>query len=188
MSLYMNKNETKRNHKESASIYISTYQQVLKLKSEKKQLKFLKAMFEYEFDGTEIPEELLNDGMIELIWMSAKPLIDSRIKNYLNGRKGGAPEGNKNASKKGKTTQKQPKNNRQTTQKQPKDKEKGKEKDNDNVNYPSPTEPTLDGGSLSKVLEEDNYYDDDYDPAEWEVDENGNWLWTQEIEEGDADV
>lgn len=163
----MNENETKQYHKESAGIYISTYQQILKIKSEKKQLKFLKAMFEYEFDGTEIPEDLLSDGMIELIWMSAKPLIDSRVKNYLNGRKGGAPEGNKNASKKGKnnpkTTQKQPKNNPQTTQKQPKDKEKDKENDNDNVNYHSPTESALGGDSLSNEVVEEQEDDWDWD-------------------------
>lgn len=150
-------------HKDSASIYRSSYYQILKIKSEKKQLRFLKAIFEYEFDGTEIPEDLLKDGMIELIWMSIQPLIDNRVKNYRNGCKGGAPSGNKNAIKQPKnnpkSTHKQPKNNR----KQPKDKEKDKENDNDNVNYHSPTESALGGDSLSNEVVEEQEDDWDWD-------------------------
>ena len=65
------------------------------------------------------------------LWLSLKPTIDSSIKKYIqsveNGKKGGAPKGNNNASK-------QPKNNQKLTKEQPTinlDKDKDKDKDID---------------------------------------------------------
>ncbi len=67
----------------------------------------------------------------KMFWKLVKPVLDKQWTNFINGKNGGAPEGNNNASK-------QPKNNRKTTEKQPtpsKDKEKDKEKDKDKENF-----------------------------------------------------
>lgn len=85
------------------------------------------AMTDYAFDNIE--PNLTGPSMG--LWLSLKPTIDSSIKKYIqsveNGKKGGAPEGNKNAKK-------QPKNNPQTTEEQPTinlDKDKDKDIDKD---------------------------------------------------------
>lgn len=172
--------------KETAVVFVNQLE-LIKTLPKNQQLEFLYALFDYEIYGIEPKSSLFaKNKIMEAIWLMAKPLIDKRVKrteiSRENGRKGGAPLGNQNA-KKSKTTKKQPKNNQETT-KNKLYKYKKKDKDKDKY-YPSSSEPHLDGVSESKVLEEDNYYDDDYDLAEWEVDEDGNWLWTKE-EEGDA--
>ena len=87
--------------------------------------------------------ELPDDPLVELAFKYAnrdRERMDyQRDRNSENGRKGGAPIGNKNASK-------QPKNNRKTTEKQPKssenkpkDKDKDKYKDKENIIIPTPS-------------------------------------------------
>lgn len=88
-----------------------------------------------------------SNRMVNVAWNSVKNQVDRMNEKYLkhieNGKKGGAPKGNKNSTKQPnnnqtttqeqpKTTEQQPKNNRQTTYKD-KDKDKDKEKDKDAV-------------------------------------------------------
>lgn len=80
-------------------------------------LRALEMYMDYAFDGTE-PNLTGEPLVMKLFWKAAKPLIDANNRNYINGCKGGAPMGNNNAKKQPKTTQKQPKANRKTTQKQ----------------------------------------------------------------------
>lgn len=94
----MNENEAK---KKSATILQSQYEAIKKL-SEKKQIIMFHALFDYEIYGIEPDFEKFND-VLNTIWELTKPLIDNRIlksaKLSENGKKGGAPRGNKNASK-----------------------------------------------------------------------------------------
>lgn len=85
------------------------------------------AICNYTLNGTETP---LNQPLSPVVWTLIKPQLDANIRRYENGKKGGAPIGNKNAKK---TTEKQPK----TTKKQPKNNLKQPNVNvnvNDNVN------------------------------------------------------
>ena len=66
----------------------------------------------------------LTNRIVSVSWKSIQPDIDRMNAKYLsdveNGKKGGAPLGNKNASKQPQSTQEQPK----TTQEQPENKGK----------------------------------------------------------------
>ena len=99
----------------------------MKKENEEQYLFALEIYMDYAFDGIE-PDLTGQPLVMKLFWKAAKPLIDANNKNYVNGCKGGAPIGNSNAKKQPKTTQKQPRNNRKTTQKQ------GNDNVNDNVN------------------------------------------------------
>jgi len=90
------------------------------------------------YNNTEI--EITNERLLDM-WENAKPLLDGDREKYTkrveinreNGKKGGAPEGNKNASKSTENNQEQPKTT-EGLKKQPKqaiDKEKEIENDND---------------------------------------------------------
>lgn len=80
--------------------FYSYYTAYNKLTRESDKVKFIDAVMKYAFFGEEpdLPEFL--DSMFDL----ARPNIDQSVKNILqgtvNGRKGGAPNGNQNARKK----------------------------------------------------------------------------------------
>jgi hypothetical protein len=85
------------------------------------------AITDYGFDGIE--PNLTGSSMG--LWLSLKPNIDNSLKRYVksveNGKKGGAPTGNKNAKK-------QPIINQETTEQQPTinlDKDKDMDMDRD---------------------------------------------------------
>lgn len=61
-------------------------------------------------------------GIAKIVWRIIEPILQKQWKLYYNGKNGGAPTGNTNASK---TTKKQPKNN-QTSLLKDKDKDKDK--------------------------------------------------------------
>lgn len=120
--------------------YKSFYEAIHELDFED-QCAVYEAIFEYQFNNSEPHLE----GVKKAIWLLIKPQLDANNQRYENGKKGGAPTGNTNASKK-ENNQKQPKNNQKTTngcftkqpkttEKQPKEKEKEnvKEKVNDKV-------------------------------------------------------
>jgi hypothetical protein len=117
--------------RESILMYRSTREMLQDLKNESTEqyLLALESYMNYAFDGIE-PDLEGQPLVLKLFWKAAKPLIDANNKNYINGCKGGAPMGNKNAKK---TTQKQPKNNRPTTQKQGNVNDNANDNDNNNV-------------------------------------------------------
>lgn len=111
-------------------VFYRSYSDALsRLKDFKKKYELLMAIIEY---GLDMREPEFDEDMLALAWVLIKPTMDANHKNYLNGRKGGAPVGNQNAVKKGS------KNNTKTTQKQPKTTEnnqkQGNDNDNDNAN------------------------------------------------------
>ena len=83
---------------------------------EKYQIQFIKSIIFYALDGVEpdfsaIPNAL--KPLFEMAMIGIRPNINAaqrrREANSINGKKGGAPKGNKNAQKQPKTTEKQPK-------------------------------------------------------------------------------
>lgn len=80
------------------------------------RLKFYDAVLEYALNGS---ETLTERSSARAVFKSVRPQIDVNNQRYENGKKGGAPLGNKNAKKQPKTTKKQPKHNQSTTKKQP---------------------------------------------------------------------
>jgi len=72
------------------------------------------AIFSYGLNGEDRSAQL--KPIARSIWLLVKPIIDSNNKRYENSKKGGAPQGNQNATK---TTEEQPKNNQETTKHQP---------------------------------------------------------------------
>ena len=98
---------------------------------------FIDTLHDY-YNNTEI--NITNERVLDM-WINAQPLLDGdrdrynkRVEiNRANGKKGGAPEGNKNATKITEYNQEQP----NTTEwfikqpKQPKEKEKEKDKEKD---------------------------------------------------------
>lgn len=103
-----------------------------------------------------VPED--DDSPERVAYEIARKQIEANNKKYLNGKKGGAPEGNQNAGK-------QPKNNQKTTKGQPKNKQKATEKqpndnvnDNENVNVNDEEEEKPPSSGISIMLSDGNFY------------------------------
>ena len=101
--------------RESFVFYKSFYESIKEL-DPLDQVQIYNAIFNYQFEG----EESELKGICKSIFTLIIPQLEANNKRYLNGLKGGAPKGNRNATKK------QPKNNLDLTKKQP--------NVNDNVN------------------------------------------------------
>lgn len=110
------------------------YKRLGKLSTDEKA-QILEQIYYYYIDSTE-PEEFVSVA-VELTFELLKPFLDKHKKTYIQrckaGKKGGAPTGNKNATKNNrKTTENQPKNNRENKQKTNKNNQ-DKDKDKDNL-------------------------------------------------------
>jgi len=114
--------------------FYSYYEAYDELPNDRDKVIFIDAMMKYAFFGEEpdLPKYLVS--MFKLV----RPNIETSVKNMrqgaINGKKGGAPEGNQNARKdtlEGKTTPGLNEN------KADKDKEKEKDKENGEQNNPS---------------------------------------------------
>ena len=77
------------------------------------RLRMYEAVINYGLDLVEPHFE----GIEKVLWTLIRPQLEANNKRFENGCKGGAPMGNQNA-------QKQPKDNRETTQKQPRNNQK----------------------------------------------------------------
>lgn len=109
-----------------AVLFYKSFDEAISMLSDEDQLAVYRAITKYGLYG----EETELTGAAGAIFLLAKPQIDANNRRYENGKKGGAPKGNQNATKsKKKTTKEQPINNQETTKEQPKEKEKEKEKD-----------------------------------------------------------
>ena len=97
--------------RDSMVFYRSWLDAINIMKKNSDKLRFLQAIVEYGLNGENIPT---NNDAIDLFMINVRAQIDANNKNYENGKKGGAPVGNKNAKNNRKTTGKQPKNNRKT--------------------------------------------------------------------------
>ena len=109
--------------KQSFVFYESFYLAIETL-SDAEQLQLFKAITRRALYGEKSELSGCAKGMFSLI----EPQLIANEKRYANSLKGGAPKGNSNACKSEKSTEKQPKNNQNSTKKQP------NVNDNDNVN------------------------------------------------------
>lgn len=84
---------------EKFTFFVSYYQAISRLKDPSERLEFIDALLEYAFCGV-IPEF---DDKLGAMFDLLKPNVDKTIRNIkngpVNGRKGGAPQGNQNAKK-----------------------------------------------------------------------------------------
>ena len=133
-------------------VFYGSYFEAINELPDEEQGQIYKAIIQYGILGEE-PQQLSTVG--KMCFKLIKPTLDASINRYdvvvNNGKKGGAPKGNKNASKNEQkqaeieiqNNQKQPKNNQKqpkNNQKQPKNNQKQPKNnlnynDNDNVNY-----------------------------------------------------
>lgn len=132
--------------------YRAIFDSVSQLKKREK-LTIYEAIFAYALDMEEPNMEGWSDTA-KAIWTLAKPMIDSDLRRYENGCKGGAPRGNTNAQKEGaeKTTEKQPKNN----QKQPTNKQEQETRNknrNNNTLSLSPSDEAGESGAEASSAE-----------------------------------
>lgn len=86
-------------------IILRSYWESIKDLPEDKRLFFLESIIEYGLNGI----EPTLSGLEKSLWVSTKSSIDANIRRYTasveNGKKGGAPKGNKNAKKQPDSTQ-----------------------------------------------------------------------------------
>jgi len=133
--------------------------------SDEKYRLFWDAIHRFGIYGEDIPE--FDDPHMNALMTLISPLIKANIKNYENGKKGGAPKGNNNAKKSQneKTTQKQPGVdsglNKKTTQKQ------------GNVTVTVTDTVTATPTDTENVKEESSILEEGWIPYK---DEHGNWV------------
>lgn len=100
-------------------IFYRSFKESMSDLSDKDKLIMYEAISDYSLD---LKEPKLT-GFPKALFSLIRPILDTNIQRWKNGRKGGAPIGNLNAKK-------QPKNNQKTTEKQPnKDKDVNKDKE-----------------------------------------------------------
>ena len=120
-------------------VFYRSFNEAMEELSENDQLVLYRAIVDYGLDSR---EPSFNSSYLRMAWKLIKPQLDANWKRYNNGckgkefgKRGGAPKGNKNATK---TTPKQPQDNPKTTP-----------NDNDNDNNKASTNvPKKDGLSL----------------------------------------
>lgn len=93
--------------RQSFTFYLSFEEAISEL-GNREQLILYKAIAQYSLFGKE-PDSLA--GVAKMVWKLLFPVLSKSRTNYLNGLKGGAPEGNSNNRFSNGTTEKQPKNN-----------------------------------------------------------------------------
>ena len=101
-------------------VFYRSFNEAMEELSENDQLVLYRAIVDYGLDSR---EPSFNSSYLRMAWKLIKPQLDANWKRYNNGckgkefgKRGGAPKGNKNATK---TTPKQPQDNPKITPKQP---------------------------------------------------------------------
>ena len=92
--------------------FFRSFQEAIDQCDEKDQLPLYRGIVNYALDGK---EPVFENPLLKLAWTLIRPNLEKGLRNWKNGCNGGAPIGNQNALK---TTEKQPKNKRETTEKQ----------------------------------------------------------------------
>jgi hypothetical protein len=126
-------------------IFYRSFLESIKEIPEENQLQVYNAISEYALNQNEIELK----GIPKAIFSLIKPQLDANNKRYENGKKGGAPKGNKNNQK---STEIQPKVNQKTTKEQPNvnDNENVNVNDNENNIY-TPSEDKSSTGGTAKA-------------------------------------
>jgi hypothetical protein len=112
-------------------IILRSYWESIKDLPDDKRLFFWESIIQYGLNDIEPTVT----GIEKSLWVSIKSSMDSNIRRYNtsveNGKKGGAPKGNKNAKKQPETTQNNPIQPKTTKNNLNKDKDKDKDIDKD---------------------------------------------------------
>lgn len=77
--------------------FFVSYYEGLKQVPEEYRLEAYEAIMDYVFEGVEPSDNV--SPWVQIVFRMAKPTIDSGLTSKENGKKGGAPKGNKNAKK-----------------------------------------------------------------------------------------
>ena len=104
--------------------FYNNYYELIKYLKKEDRIEMYDAIFQYMFEG----KEPTFNGIKKGLWINILMPLNTSKTNSLNGKKGGAPEGNNNA-------QKQAKNNPKTSEKQPINKRNENEKQTNNISY-----------------------------------------------------
>lgn len=88
-----------REPRDSFVFYETHFKTLIKLKKQNQELfsRGMIALAEYGFYGKET--DLSDEPLLDMFMDMAKPNLDANYRKYINGKKGGAPKGNKNAVK-----------------------------------------------------------------------------------------
>lgn len=117
-------------------IFYRSFQDAINEASEHEQLLIYRAIANYALNR----EEPQLQGVAKLAWLLIRPQLDANWKRFENGRKGGAPEGNKNNRYSKSTTKVQPKTNQSTTKVQANNNVNDNVNDNVNIIYGESTD------------------------------------------------
>lgn len=80
------------NKRDSFIFYRSFFEAINLLPNKKDAMRMVYAIADYALDGEE-PEL---DGMTLMLWKTIRPQLEANRRRYVNGCKGGAPQGNRN--------------------------------------------------------------------------------------------
>ena len=97
--------------------FFISYYEGLKQVPEEHRLEAYEAIMNYVFEGVEPSDDA--SPWVQIVFRMAQPTIDSGLISKENGKKGGAPKGNKNAKKSEETTEIEEENNLKTTETTP---------------------------------------------------------------------
>ena len=97
--------------------FFVSYYEGLKQVPEEHRLEAYEAIMNYVFEGVEPSDD--TSPWVQIVFQMAKPTIDSGLISKENGKKGGAPKGNKNAKKSEETTEIKEENNLKATETTP---------------------------------------------------------------------
>jgi hypothetical protein len=169
-------------------LYESLYNVIKDLPAEEFK-RALMPLLDYAFSNN--PHEVDCDRFFESIFIQNVVFIEKLQQDIENGKKGGAPKGNKNAkghgAPKGNTNakkNKQPYTTDSEKNKQPdKEKEKETETDTDKETDTFSSEPShtpLEGGARSDNESEEVLLPHIGTVDELPVDEDGNWIWPED--------
>ena len=86
--------------------FFVSYYEGLKQVPEEHRLEAYEAIMDYVFEGVEPSDDA--SPWVQIVFRMAQPTIDNGLISKENGKKGGAPKGNKNAQKSEKTTETTP--------------------------------------------------------------------------------
>ena len=157
-------NLTLEHDRKSFLFYGSYLDAVDKLKSGNDKLELFYAIARY---GLDQKKPKFDSELAEMAWVFIEPLLNANYQNYINGSKGGAPVGNKNAKKTTQNNPKQPKNNPKQGNVNEKDNVNDNVKDNVNANVNANDNVNV------NEKEESSFSDEGWIPYK---DENGNWV------------
>lgn len=157
--------------RKSTAVLVPSQIEIIDTLPEDIQLRVYKALFDYELYGTDFDRELLDNPVVQALWIMSRPLIDKRLQWAENGRNGGIAKGknSKSIAKRKQTDSKLIANQKQIDSKSIADKDKDMEMDME-MEYPYPSGISLNANS---VRMDDEKKDNKEEEDDWD------WDWSK---------